>query len=165
MNDWEKDKIRKGSLPWYQYWYRKANSSNNRYFKKIYILLTKITGRFYCTEFSPHAKIGEGLYIAHPFNITINPNTVIGRNCNIHKGLTIGQENRGSRKGVPIIGNNVWIGVNVTIVGGISIGDNVLIAPNTFVNKEVPSCSVVYGNPCIIKHKSNATESYIHDTV
>lgn len=55
-------------------------------------------------------------------------------NCNIHKGVTIGQENRGKRQGTPIIGDNVWIGMNVTIVGNIKIGNDVLIAPNTYLN-------------------------------
>lgn len=108
------------------------------------------------------AKIGKGLYIGHPYNITLNPETVIGDNCNIHKGLTIGQENRGKREGVPIIGNEVWIGVNVTIVDNITIGDDVLIAPNTYVNCNIPSHSIVFGNPAIIKHRDCATEGYIN---
>ena len=86
----------------------------------------------------------------------------IGENCNLHKGVTIGQENRGPRQGAPKIGNSVWIGVNATVVGNIRIGDDVLIAPNSFVNCDVPSHSVVFGNPCIIKHKENATEDYIN---
>lgn len=94
--------------------------------------------------------------------ITINSEVVIGSNCNIHKGVTIGQENRGLRKGVPTIGDCVWIGVNATIVGKITIGDDVLIAPNSFVNCDVPSHSIFYGNPCIIKHRENATEGYIN---
>ena len=107
-------------------------------------------------------NIGYGLYIGHPYGLTINPAVVIGNNCNIHKGLLIGQENRGKRKGTPTIGNDVWIGVNVAIVGKITIGDDVLIAPNTYVNCDVPSHSVVFGNPCVIKHKDNATEDYIN---
>lgn len=106
-------------------------------------------------------NIGEGLYIGHPFGININKDAVIGNNCNIHKGVTIGQENRGERKGSPIIGDKVWIGVNATVVGNITIGDDVLIAPNAFVNCNVPSHSVVYGNPCVIKYSENATFEYI----
>jgi serine O-acetyltransferase len=75
--------------------------------------------------------------------------------------VTIGEEKRGSRRGRPIIGNNVWIGANATIVGKVTIGDDVLIAPNTFVNCNIPSHSVVFGNPCIIKHKDNARKDYI----
>lgn len=116
----------------------------------------------YGLEISWHTKIGKGLYIGYANNITINPAAIIGENCNIHKGIVIGQTNRGPRKGVPTIGNEVWIGINSAIVGGITIGDDVLIAPNSFVNVDVPSHSVVFGNPCVIKHRDNATEGYIN---
>lgn len=79
--------------------------------------------------------------------------------------MTIGVENRGKRRGAPIIGDEVWIGVNSTIVGNITIGNDVLIAPNTFVNKSIPSHSVVYGNPCIIKFRENATYAYITNKI
>lgn len=114
---------------------------------------------------SADLDIGEGLYVGHPFCITINPGTKIGKNVNIHKGVTIGQENRGERKGTPVIGDEVWIGVNSTIVGAIHIGNDVLIAPNTFVNRDIPDHSIVFGNPCIIKHSDNATEGYINNKI
>jgi serine O-acetyltransferase len=107
--------------------------------------------------------IGKGLYLGHAFNITVNPDVKIGDNCNLHKGITIGQQNRGLKKGTPIIGNCVWIGVNATVVGNVVIGDDVLIAPGAFVNCDVPSHSVVIGNPCQIHHRDNATEEYICD--
>ena len=84
---------------------------------------------------------------------------------NLHKGVTIGAENRGKRKGAPVIGNNVWIGINATIVGNITIGNDVLIAPNTLVNFDVPDHSIVVGCPGIIKSVSNATEGYINNAV
>lgn len=112
-------------------------------------------------ELSHHVKCGPGLYIGHPFGITINPNVVIGEKVSLSKGVTIGQENRGKRKGTPVIGNMVWIGVNATIVGNVKIGDDVMICPNTFVNCDVPDHSIVLGNPCIIKHRENATEGYL----
>ena len=110
-------------------------------------------------------QIGPGLCIGHPYGITINPNIVFGKNCNIHKGATIGQENRGSRKGVPTIGDCVYIGINSTIVGKIHIGNDVLIAPNSYVNCDVPDHSIVLGNPCRIIHRDNATEGYINNRI
>lgn len=110
------------------------------------------------------AEIGKGLYIGHPYGITVNPKSKIGSNVNLHKGVTIGQENRGPRKGAPTIGNFVWIGINATVVGKITIGDDVLIAPNAYVNCDVPSHSIVFGNPCVIKHRDHATENYINNT-
>lgn len=69
------------------------------------------------------------------------------------------------RQGTPVIGNEVWIGINAAIVGNVTIGDDVLIAPNSYVNCDVPSHSIVFGNPCITKHRENATEGYINRRV
>lgn len=77
----------------------------------------------------------------------------------------IGQTNRGARIGTPIIGDRVWIGINSAIVGNVTIGDDVLIAPNSFVNVDVPSHSVVFGNPCVIKHRDWATQGYVNNIV
>ena len=88
-----------------------------------------------------------------------------GKNVNIATGCTIGVENRGIRKGCPKIGNCVWIGSNSVIVGNISIGDDVLIAPLTFVNFDVPSHSIVIGNPARIIYRENATDGYINNVI
>lgn len=131
----------------------------------IYRLLFNHVKEKHGIEISRNVKIDGGLYLGHPYNITVNDAAVIGKNCNLHKGVLIGQENRGPRKGAPKIGDSVWIGVNAAIVGRIEIGDDVLIAPNSFVNCDVPSHSIVFGNPCVIKHRDNATEGYINNKV
>lgn len=118
-----------------------------------------------CIEIDAETQIGAGLYFGHAYCITINPKAVLGRNINLHKGVTIGQENRGKRKGTPVIGDNVWIGVNATIVGSIHVGSDVLIAPNSYVNCDVPDHSIVFGNPCIIKHSDFATENYVNRAI
>jgi len=107
--------------------------------------------------------IGEGFYIGHHGTIIINAKAKIGTNCNISPGVTIGQANRGKLKGYPTIGNNVWIGTGAVIVGNITIGSNVLIAPNSFVNVDVPDNSLVLGNPVKIHAKENPTEGYINN--
>ena len=63
--------------------------------------------------------------------------------------------------GAPKIGNCVSVGINSTVVGNITIGNDVMIAPNSFVNFDVPDHSVVLGNPGTIHHKEGATEKYI----
>lgn len=111
-------------------------------------------------------EIGRGLYLGHAHNINVNPGAVIGDNCNLNKGCTIGRENRGRRKGVPVLGNRVWVGTNAVIVGNIIIGDDVLISPNAFVNFDVPAHSIVIGNPGVIKACSGtATECYIENII
>jgi serine O-acetyltransferase len=59
----------------------------------------------------------------------------------------------------------VWIGANAVIVGGITIGSNVLIAPNSYVNFDVPANSVVVGNPGAIYATERATEAYINNKI
>ena len=63
--------------------------------------------------------------------------------------------------GSPVIGNCVFIGINATVVGNIRIGNDVLIAPNSFVNIDVPDHSVVIGNPAVVHSKENATGNYV----
>lgn len=141
---------------------RKAHFCHNKFLLFYYRWkLQKFRNRF-GLEIPYTTNIGKGLYIGHPNSITINPKAIIGENCSIHKGALIGRENRGKRQGSPQLGNFVWVGINAVIIGNVTIGDDVLIAPNSFVNCDVPSHSVVFGNPCIIKHRDNATEGYIN---
>lgn len=119
----------------------------------------------YGFQIYPETQIGEGFYLGHWGSLVINPNAKIGINCNIAQGVTIGQQNRGKNEGYPVIGNGVWIGPNAVIVGGITIGDNVLIGPNSYVNFNVPSDSVVIGNPGKIYPTENATEGYINNKI
>ena len=158
------DKCRKGVMPLFQYtlrWY----DALPRWLRGIVRLFHKLFLWMYKCDIPLGVKIGEGLYIGHPFCISINQDTVMGRNCNIHKGVTLGCENRGRRKGAPSIGNDVWIGVNATVVGKITVGDDVLIAPNSFVNFDVPSHSIVVGNPGVVYLREGATCGYINNRV
>lgn len=115
----------------------------------------------YGYQIGVEAEIGPGFYIGHRGSVIINGRAELGANVNVATGVTIGQENRGKRKGYPTIGNKVWIGTNAVIVGNIKIGNNVLVAPNTFVNFDVPSDSIVVGNPAKIIPNKEATLGYI----
>ena len=76
------------------------------------------------------------------------------------KGSTLGLGS-GKKPGAPKLGDCVFVGINSTVLGGVTIGDDVMIAPNTFVDQDVPSHSIVIGNPCKIIPKENATAKYI----
>lgn len=142
----------------FMYVWRKYQKTQSKLYRILLYILTKKYG----LEISTKALIREGVYLGHPYNITVAEGVSIGKNVNLHKGCTIGRENRGKRVGVPQIGNCVSIGINSTIVGNITIGDDVMIAPNTFVNFDVPSHSVVIGNPATIHCKEYATEGYVN---
>lgn len=158
-------KIFWGGVPLFQVFYRKAQDTSNKLIKLLYKFLFVCARNKNHIEMSIDNQIGPGLYFAHPYCITINPRAVLGRNINLHKGVTIGEEHRGARAGCPILGDNIWVGVNATIVGKIKIGNDVLIASNSFVNCDVPDHSVVFGNPCVIKHRENATENYVNRAI
>lgn len=111
------------------------------------------------------AQIGKGLYIGHFGRIILHPDVILGDNVNLSTGITLGVTRRGEKQGAPIIGNRVWIGANAVIVGKVKIGDDVLIAPNAYVNTDIPSHSIVIGNPAVIHPADMATEAYINKTV
>ncbi len=109
----------------------------------------------------PHTtKVGKGFYIGHFGTVVVNGNATIGDNVNISPGVVIGQVSRGRSKGVPTIGNKVWIGSNAIIVGNITVGNDVLIAPGAYVNTDVPAGSLVMGNPAVIS-VGKGVEGYI----
>lgn len=150
----------------YIYLFRKAQKySKTPIINILYRFILRHYQIKYGFQIYPETQIDEGFYLGHWGAVVINPKTRIGKNCNIAQGVTIAQANRGKNEGVPEIGNEVWIGSNAVIVGNIKIGDNVLIAPNAYVNFDVPANSVVIGNPATITPKENATEGYINNKV
>lgn len=144
---------------------RRIQESGSQLKRAYYRLKLKRLSNITGLQISYQASIGEGFYIGHCGRIIINPRVKMGKNINIATGVTIGQENRGERKGCPTVGNNCWIGTNAVIVGNINIGNDVLIAPLSYVNFDVPDHSIVIGNPAKIIHRDNATEGYINKTV
>lgn len=144
-----------------QYYYLK----NKKILKLIYKIRLKILSERTSIQILPNTSIGKGFYIGHMGRIIINSDSVLGDNINIATGVTIGQMNRGRLKGSPKIGNEVWIGTNAVIVGKITIGNDVMIAPNAYVNMDVPDHSIVIGNPGIIHFKAFATQDYIENKI
>ena len=112
-------------------------------------------------DFAWNPNIGKGLLIGHWGRIVLNGDAKFGDEIMLTHNVTIGRDIRGKRAGTPSLGNRVCIRTNSTVVGNIIIGDDVLIAPNTFVNFDVPSHSVVIGNPAKIHHKNKATEGHM----
>jgi serine O-acetyltransferase len=105
-------------------------------------------------------RIGHSFYIGHFGGIILNAKTKIGDNCNISQGVTIGVSGLDTNRGVPKIGNNVYVGVNSVIAGDIIINDNVLIGACSFINKDVEMNSVMLGNP-VIKISNKSSKGYI----
>ncbi|MEP3332256.1 serine acetyltransferase [Sedimentitalea sp.] len=96
----------------------------------------------------PQVTLGEGFHIIHAEgSLSIHPDAVIGDRCGVMHNVTIGTN---MRSGAPVIGDDVFIGVNSTVLGNIRIGDRVHIGANTAVATNVPSDSTVIGSPARI---------------
>jgi len=96
----------------------------------------------------PQVTLGADFHIIHAEgSLSIHPDAVIGDRVGVMHNVTIGT-NMGS--GVPVIGDDVFIGVNSTVLGRIKIGDRVRIAANTAVTTHVPADSIVVGSPARI---------------
>lgn len=96
---------------------------------------------------SPHAEIGPGLYIGHFGSIIIGSQVIMGENCNISQGVTIGASGRNQNQHSPRVGNRVYIAPGAKLFGDIEIGDDVAIGANAVVTHSVPSRFVVGGIP------------------
>lgn len=107
-------------------------------------------------EIHPGAQIGECLFIDHGIGIVIGETAIIGNNCTIYHGVTLGSRGKlGSFKRHPTIGDNVLIGCGAKVLGNIIVGDNAKIGANSVVIKDVPKNSVVVGIPSKVVKLSN----------
>jgi len=106
------------------------------------------------------AKVGNSFYIGHFGHIIINANAVIGNNCNISQGVTIGVSGRGENRGVPVLKDNIYVGANVTVAGKIVIGSNSVLGANSLVVKNVEANTTVLGVPAV-KINTNDSSAYI----
>lgn len=126
----------------------------------IFYFINRFLGRWYGFQIPLKTNIGYGFYVGHTGTVIINGNSIIGNNCNLSPGVTIGQVSEGINMGFPTIKDNVWLGTNSVCVGNITIGTNSHICPNVFVNFNVPPNSLVIGSPCAIK-KWDKSKYYI----
>ena len=87
----------------------------------------------------------------HSFATVLNAET-IGRNFTCRNNTTIGY----GKGGRPTIGDNVDLGVNVTIIGGIHVGNNVVIGAGAVVVKDIPDNAVAVGNPAkVVRYRTD----------
>jgi putative colanic acid biosynthesis acetyltransferase WcaB len=102
-----------------------------------------------CVELRARTRVGSGLKIEHGYSLVVNDQTVIGSNVHLRHCITIGcvKLSDGSQGPSPVIGDNVEVGANTVILGGIHIGENAKIGAGSVVVKDVPANAVVVGNP------------------
>lgn len=124
---------------------------NNRYYRSLFYYRIGPVWSLLISWYRPGDRyftiakdmpIGGGLLMAHPYATILNAES-IGRNFSCLHCTTIGK----TSKGRPVIGDNVSLGANVTIVGPVHIGNNVTVGAGSVIVKDVPDNCVVVGNP------------------
>ena len=115
-------------------------------YKVLYKFIQVITG----IELPCEVAVGKNFRIDHFGGIIISGFASFGDNCVIRDGVTVGLR-RVDDPVAPQIGNNVDIGTGAKVLGGITIGDNVVIGANAVVLEDVPSNSIAVGVPARIK--------------
>lgn len=98
-------------------------------------------------EIHPGAEIGKGLFIDHGNGVIIGETTIIGDNCTLYQGVTLGGTGKEHGKRHPTLGNNVMVSAGAKVLGSFKIGDNSKIGAGSVVLEEVPPNSTVVGVP------------------
>ena len=101
-------------------------------------------------EIHPGATIGRGLLIDHGIGVVIGETAVIGDDCTIYQGVTLGGTGKEKGKRHPTIGSHVMIGAGAKVLGPFTVGDNSKIAANAVVLSEVPPDCTCVGVPARI---------------
>lgn len=152
------------------------NKLNPEEVQKKLILIKQLFGKtgssftiepsFQC-DYGYNIEIGENFYSNHnlvildPAKVTFGDNVFIGPNCGFYTPehpLDAQTRITGLEYAKPItVGNNVWFGGGVNVLGGVSIGDNVVIGAGSVVTKDIPANTVAVGNPCRVIKDLTAT--------
>ncbi len=127
--------------------------SHKLYQKKLYTparVLSQLAKLLTGIEIHPGATIGKRFFIDHGSGVVIGETTIIGDDCLLYQGVTLGGNGKDKGKRHPTLGNNVMVGCGAKVLGPFKIGDNVKIAANSVVLNEIPDNCTAVGAPARI---------------
>lgn len=107
-------------------------------------------------EIHPAAQIGRRLFIDHGTGVVIGETTVIGDDCTIYQGVTLGGTGKDKGKRHPTLGNHVMVGSGAKVLGPIEIGNNVRVAAGAVVLENIPDNSTAVGVPARVVRRNGA---------
>jgi serine O-acetyltransferase len=110
-------------------------------------LISHISRMLTGIEIHPGAVIGEGLFIDHGMGVVIGETAVIGDDCHLLQGVTLGGTSTKRVKRHPTLGNNVTVGAGAILLGAITVGDHARIGAGSVVVSNVPPYATVVGVP------------------
>ena len=112
-------------------------------------------------EIHPGATIGKGLFIDHGMGVVIGETAVIGDNCLLYQGVTLGGTGKDKGKRHPTLGNNVLVGAGAKVLGPFTVGNNVKIAANAVVLNAIPDDCTAVGVPArIVRRKGEKVNQH-----
>lgn len=119
----------------------------------VHLFLNKLCEVLFGISIGVTARIGRRLNIEHFGGIIVHGNAVIGDDCLIRQGVTIGNKSSSKPLDAPVIGDRVSIGAGAVVIGKIIIGNDVVIGANAVVTKNVEAHSIAVGVPAKILPK------------
>jgi serine O-acetyltransferase len=149
------------------FWMRLTNHVRQKglIWRPWYYLCRAILHRYslkYGISIPYNTRVGPGLYIGHYGGIVLNDRAVIGCDCNLNHGVTVGVKYGGKNPGVPVIGDRAFLGPGCVIIGGIKLGNDVAVGANAVVVESVPDCGVVAGVPARLMSTRGSSEYVIN---
>lgn len=139
---------------WAVIWHRLAHFFYKHNIKFIARWISQCVRFWTGIEIHPGATIGRGLFIDHGMGVVIGETTIIGDDCTIYQGVTLGGTGKEKGKRHPTLGNNVMVGSGAKVLGPFTVGDNSKIAAGAVVLSEVPPNSTCVGVPArVIKRE------------
>lgn len=128
-------------------WHRFAHWFYKRRLFFIARLLSQLARFFTLIEIHPGAVLGRGILIDHGCGVVIGETAVVGDNCTIYQGVTLGGVGTQKGKRHPTLGNNVMVGAGAKILGAFEVGDNCSIAANAVLLKPLEDNVTAVGIP------------------
>lgn len=133
-----------------------------------------VTAPFYC-DYGFHISVGDHFYTNHNCTIldgarvTFGDYVFIAPNCvfsTAGHAIDAAQRDKGLEIALPItVGSHVWIGANVSVLPGVTVGDNTIIGAGSVVTKDIPSGVVAVGNPCRVLRKITEADKHKYPTM
>jgi serine O-acetyltransferase len=124
-------------------------------FSVLYRALFRSVRNFYGIELPYSAKIGRRVIFEHQHGIVVHGQTVIGDDCIIRQGVTLGIRNMDKLAEAPVLGRGVNVGAGAKIIGAVKVGDGAAIGANAVVLKDVPAGALATGVPAQLTPRKN----------
>lgn len=127
--------------------YRRQHWLYERGHRTLALWLAKRSRIRYGADIHPAARIGRRLVIDHGIGVVIGGTAIIGDDCLIYQGVTLGMTGKHGGKRHPTVGSNVMLGAGSIVLGAITVGDGAHVGAGSVVVRDVPAHTTVVGNP------------------